>query len=57
MLEGDFEMFDAAAQVIPGITHYPGQTRIVHRKLVPVATVKSGRIYGAASLPVADTYQ
>ncbi len=57
MLEGDFEAYDAAAQVIPGITVDPGRARIIHRKLVPVATVKSGRIYGAASLPVADAYQ
>jgi dihydroorotase len=55
--EGDFEMYDAAAQVIPGITVEPGKTRIVHRKLVPVATVKSGRIYGSASIPVEDAYR
>ena len=29
-----------------------GQRRIGHRKLSPVATVKSGRLYGAASIPV-----
>jgi dihydroorotase len=28
------------------------QTRIGHRRLTPVATVKAGRIYGSASIPV-----
>jgi dihydroorotase len=39
--EGDFEFIDAL-----------GQRRIGHRKLVPVATVKAGHIYGSASIPV-----
>jgi dihydroorotase len=39
--EGDFEFVDAL-----------GQKRIGHRKLVPVATVKAGHIYGSASIPV-----
>lgn len=29
-----------------------GQRRMGHRKLTPVATVKSGRLYGAATIPV-----
>lgn len=41
LAEGDFEMFDSV-----------GAKRIVHRKLVPAATVKSGKIYGSASIPV-----
>ena len=41
LAEGDFELFDAL-----------GQKRVGHRKLVPAATVKAGRIYGAASIPV-----
>ncbi|MBI3471792.1 MAG: amidohydrolase family protein, partial [Candidatus Solibacter usitatus] len=41
MAEGDFEMRDAHAEV-----------RVAHRKLVPVTTVKAGRIYGSASIPV-----
>lgn len=41
LAEGDFEMFDSL-----------GAKRIVHRKLVPAATVKSGKIYGSASIPV-----
>src|SRR5262245_11659750 len=39
--EGDFEFVDALKQ-----------TRIGHRKLLPVATVKAGHIYGSASSPV-----
>jgi dihydroorotase len=39
--EGDFEFRDAE-----------GQQRIGHQKLVPVATVKAGRIYGSASVPL-----
>ena len=39
--EGNFELVDAR-----------GETRIGNRKLVPVATVKAGRIYGSASIPV-----
>ncbi len=41
LMEGDFEFLDTL-----------GQRRIGHRKLVPVATVKAGRIYGSASIPV-----
>ena len=41
LIEGDFTYTDAEKQ-----------TRVGHRKLVPVATVKSGRIYGQASTPV-----
>ena len=41
LAEGDFDFVDAWRQ-----------KRIGHRKLVPVATVKSGRIYGSASIPV-----
>jgi predicted amidohydrolase len=29
-----------------------GATRTGHQKLIPVATVKAGRIYGSASIPV-----
>src|SRR5262245_17687637 len=39
--EGDFTFIDSQ-----------GNRRIGHRKLVPVATVKSGRLYGAAAFPV-----
>jgi dihydroorotase len=39
--EGDFQFVDALKQ-----------TRIGHRKLVPLATIKAGKIYGSASLPV-----
>ena len=39
--EGDFDFVDSL-----------GVHRIGHRKLVPVATVKAGRIYGSASIPV-----
>jgi dihydroorotase len=39
--EGDFSFADSL-----------GQRRIGHRKLTPVATVKSGRLYGAATFPV-----
>ncbi len=39
--EGNFEFFDTL-----------GQNRLGHRKLLPVATVKAGRIYGSASIPV-----
>jgi dihydroorotase len=39
--EGKFELVDAR-----------GETRIGNRKLVPAATVKAGRIYGSASIPV-----
>jgi hypothetical protein len=39
--EGDFPL-----------TSTLGQGRIGHRKLIPVATVKSGRLYSAATFPV-----
>jgi dihydroorotase len=39
--EGDFTFTDSL-----------GRRRIGHRKLNPVATIKSGRLYGAASIPV-----
>jgi dihydroorotase len=39
--EGDFSFTDGM-----------GHRRIGHRKLIPVATVKSGRLYGAAMIPV-----
>jgi dihydroorotase len=42
LAEGDFEFADAH-----------DAKRIGHRKLQPVATVKAGRIYGSASIPVA----
>jgi dihydroorotase len=42
--EGDFTFVDAH-----------GQKRRGQRKLVPVATVKAGKIYGSASLPVPET--
>lgn len=41
LAQGDFEFIDA-----------PGARRIGHQKLMPVATVKAGRIYGSASVPV-----
>jgi dihydroorotase len=41
LLEGDFQFEDALKQ-----------TRLGHRKLVPVATVKAGRIYGSSVQPV-----
>ena len=39
--EGDFDFVDAL-----------GVHRIGHQKLVPAATVKAGRLYGSASIPV-----
>jgi dihydroorotase len=39
--EGDFDFVDSL-----------GAHRVGHRKLVPAATVKAGRIYGSASIPV-----
>ena len=41
LVEGDFHFVDALKQ-----------TRLGHQKLVPVATVKSGRIYGSSVQPV-----
>ena len=39
--EGDFVLFDSIKNA-----------RVVHRRLLPVATIKAGRIYGSASIPV-----
>jgi dihydroorotase len=39
--EGDFSFADAM-----------GHRRRGHRKLIPVATIKSGRLYGSATIPV-----
>jgi dihydroorotase len=39
--EGDFKFHDTV-----------GQQRIGHQKLNPVATIKSGRLYGSATIPV-----
>ncbi len=44
LAEGDFEFVDTLRQ-----------KRIGHRKLLPVATVKAGRIYGEASIPVVES--
>jgi dihydroorotase len=41
LVEGDFELYDSIKQ-----------PRVVHRRLLPVATLKAGRIYGSASIPV-----
>ena len=41
LAEGDFDFVDSL-----------GVHRMGHRKLVPAATVKAGRIYGSASIPV-----
>jgi dihydroorotase len=41
LAEGDFEFEDTQKQ-----------KRVGHQKLVPVATVKAGKIYGSASIPV-----
>jgi len=41
LAEGDFEFVDAMQQ-----------RRVGHLKLVPLATVKAGKIYGSASIPV-----
>jgi dihydroorotase len=45
ILEGDFEMLASSREG-------PLEKRIVHRKILPVATVKDGRLYGTASIPV-----
>jgi dihydroorotase len=42
ILEGDFEMTESTAD-----TGAP-ETRIAHRKLLPIATVKAGKLYGSA---------
>ena len=41
MTEGDFVLHDSVRQ-----------SRTVHRRLLPVATLKDGRLYGSASIPV-----
>ncbi len=41
LAEGDFEFMDAL-----------GERRVGNRKLIPVATVKAGRVYGSATIPV-----
>jgi dihydroorotase len=43
LAEGNFEFTDST-----------GVARTGHRKLVPVATVKGGKVYGSASLPVVE---
>jgi dihydroorotase len=44
--EGDFELTESdSGRGAP-------EKRIGHRKLVPVATVKAGKLYGSASIPV-----
>jgi dihydroorotase len=42
LAEGDFVLFDSVKN-----------QRIVHRRLLPVATIKGGRVYGSATIPVA----
>ncbi len=44
LVEGDFQFEDALKQ-----------KRVGHQKLVPLATVKAGRIYGSAVVPVVRT--
>lgn len=44
--EGDFEFRDSFAD------GRPPEARVAHRKFIPVATVKAGRLYGSASIPV-----
>ncbi|MBM3796973.1 MAG: amidohydrolase family protein [Acidobacteria bacterium] len=41
LAEGDFALEDSLKQ-----------SRVVHRRLLPVATIKAGRVYGSASIPV-----
>lgn len=41
LAEGDFLLHDSVKQ-----------SRTVHRRLMPVATLKAGRLYGSASIPV-----
>ncbi len=45
ILEGNFEMLASSREG-------PLEKRIVHRKILPAATVKDGRLYGTASIPV-----
>jgi dihydroorotase len=47
MAEGDFELQESYVSPTE-----PPEIRIAHRKLVPVATVKAGKLYGSASIPV-----
>jgi dihydroorotase len=44
LAEGDFTLVDAH-----------GHKRVGHRRLVPVATAKAGRLYGSASIPIPET--
>lgn len=44
LAEGDFTLVDSQ-----------GKKRVGHRKLVPVATVKAGKLYGSATTPVPRT--
>ena len=44
--EGDFELTESDTG------KGPPEKRIGHRKLVPVATVKAGKLYGSATIPV-----
>ena len=46
ILEGDFEMQESYAG-----TGEP-EIRVAHRKFLPVATVKAGKLYGSASIPI-----
>ncbi len=41
LAEGDFVLFDSVKE-----------SRVVHRRLLPVATIKGGKVYGSASIPV-----
>jgi predicted amidohydrolase len=43
ILEGDFELTESTPD------SGPPETRIGHRKLLPIATVKAGKLYGSAS--------
>ena len=43
ILEGDFELTESTPDA------GPPETRIGHRKLLPIATVKAGKLYGSAS--------
>jgi dihydroorotase len=44
LAEGDFTLVDAH-----------GHKRVGHRRLVPVATARAGRLYGSASIPIPET--
>ncbi|MFN7923520.1 MAG: amidohydrolase/deacetylase family metallohydrolase [Bryobacteraceae bacterium] len=41
MLEGDFALYDSVKT-----------SRVVHRRLLPVATIREGKLYGSAAIPV-----